>query len=166
MRTRTWWTPAGGALALTLLAGCMQGPGAGAAPGGAWGMGPGMMRGGGPGMMMGHGPGGGPGAMWGLERLDLSADQRARIAQIQDEAWRQHEGWMTAMHAQDGPMARVMGGTSLDDAAAREAYRQMSALHQQMFEAHLQTRRRILEVLTPAQREQLGRAWDGPRGPR
>ncbi len=133
--------------------------------GGMGGMGPG------PGMGMGMmgagpawGPGGmgmmaGPGTLWGLERLDLSAEQRTRIAQIQDEARRQHQAMMQAMHAQGGPMAQVMGGTALDDEAARQAYARMADVHRQMFDAHLQTRRRILEVLTPAQREQLGRAW-------
>lgn len=129
-------------------AGTMMGAGMG--PGGA-----GMMMGG-PGMMMG-----GPGAMWGLERLDLSADQRTRIARIQDETHAQMQAFQQAMHAQDGPMAGVMGSTALDDAAARQAYATMSAVHKQMFDLHLQARRRILEVLTPAQREQLGRAW-GP----
>lgn len=171
------------AAALLALAGCMGPQGRAAGPGdgpGMMGQGPGMMgygpgamggpgRGmtmGGAGMMMG-GPGMmmGGGTMWGLERLDLSAEQRARIAQIQDEARRQQLAWMEAMHAQDGPMGRVMGSTSLDDAEARQAYAQMSALHQQMFDAHLQTRKRILEVLTPAQRAELERTWRGP-GPR
>lgn len=165
----TWaaWIAAG---TLAALAGCTHpyGPGPGPGPGAGYGagpMGPAMM-GYGPGPMGGPGHGmmgGGPGAMWGLERLDLSAEQRARIAQIQDDARRQQLAWMEAMHAQDGPMGRVMGSTTLDDAEARQAYAQMSALHQQMFDAQLQTRRRILEVLTPAQREQLERSWRGPR---
>lgn len=162
------------AMALLGLAGCMGPQASAAGPGygpgmmgqgtGMMGHGPGAMGGPGRGMMMG-GPGMmmGGGGMWGLERLDLSAEQRARIAQIQDEARRQQQAWMEAMHAQDGPMGRVMGSTSLDDAEARQAYAQMSALHQQMFDAHLQTRRRILEVLTPAQRAELERTWRGPR---
>jgi len=138
-----------------------MGPGPGAGPG-YWGMGPGMMGGDygpgmmgggyGPGMMMGH-----PGAMWGLERLDLSAEQRRQIAQIQEEAQRQHWEWMRAMHAQDGP--HWWGPP--DEQGERRSYEAMAALHKQMFEAHLQTRKRILEVLTPEQREQLGRGWRG-----
>jgi Spy/CpxP family protein refolding chaperone len=36
----------------------------------------------------------------------------------------------------------------------------MAVAHRQVFELHLQARNRILEVLTPEQRERLGR----PRG--
>jgi Spy/CpxP family protein refolding chaperone len=123
-------------------------------------MGPGMMGYGpmGPGMMMGA-----PGAMMGLERLDLSAEQRSRIAQIQDEAHEQHQVLMELMHAPDGPMTGMMGGDASDDAAARQAYETMSTLHKAMFEAHLETRRKILDLLTPVQREQLTRSWR--RGP-
>ena len=135
-----------------------------------WGGGPGTM-GGGP-AMMGSGPGGGmmggsygpgggygmgmgmmgsPGSMgWGLERLDLSADQRARIAAIHDELQQRHWASMQAMHAQGGPMSAWT-----DEAAQRQRFEQMSALHKQMLDAHLDARRRILEVLTPAQRQQL-----------
>lgn len=128
-------------------------------PGGmGWGSGPGMM-GGGPAMMgsgmMGGGYGmgmvGSPGAMfWGLERLDLSADQRSRIAAIQDEMHKRHWTSMQAMHAESSWM-----GAWADEGAQRQRFEQMSALHKQMFDAHLDTRRRILEVLTPAQRQQL-----------
>ncbi len=130
-------------------------------PGGmGWGSGPGMMGvGGGPAMMgngmMGGGYGmgmmGSPGPMfWGLERLDLSADQRSRIAAIQDELHERHWTSMQAMHAESSSM-----GAWADEGAQRQRFEQMSALHKQMFDAHLDTRRRILEVLTPAQRQQL-----------
>jgi len=153
-------TVTGLALAITLGA-CAQpygmgpgmgpgyGPGCGA--GGGWGMG--MMGGGcGPGAM-GH-----AGAMWGLERLDLTAEQRARIAQIQDEARQRHRELARAWHAEGGPRRGPF-----DDQAERRDYEAMAAHHKQMFEFHLQTRQRILEVLTPPQREQLGRAWQGAR---
>jgi Spy/CpxP family protein refolding chaperone len=109
-------------------------------------------------MMMGA-----PGAMMGLERLDLSTEQRQRIAQIQDEARQQHQAWAQAMHAPGGPMAGAMAGDPLDEAATRRAYESMSQMHKAMFESHLQTRQRILAVLTPEQRTQLGRAWGGGR---
>lgn len=127
-----------------------------------WGTGPGIM-GGGP-AMMGSGPSGGmmggsygmgmgmmgsPGTM-GLERHDLSADQRARIAAIHDELQQRHRASMQAMHAESGPMSAWT-----DEAAQRQRFGQMSAQHKQMFDAHLDARRRILEVLTPAQRQRL-----------
>jgi len=116
----------------------------------------GGMMGGGTGMGMmggGHGMGmmGSPGAMgWGLERLDLSADQRARIASIHDELHQRHWASMQAMHAESGPMAAWA-----DESAQRQRFEQMGALHKQMFDAKLEAQRRILEVLTPAQRQQL-----------
>lgn len=128
-----------------LQAGYGQGP---MVTGPGWHMGPGMM---GPGSAM-MGPGGammGPsGGIWGLERLDLSAQQRSQIARIQDDAMRQQQALMTQMQAQMGP------GT-WDDKEQRRHYDAMSALHKQMFEIHLATRQRLLEVLTAAQREQL-----------
>lgn len=159
MRARTIAIAAAAAL---LLGGCGYRGGMGSGPYGA-GPGPGMMGGQGPGVMgggygmgMGMGMMGSPGAMWwALDRLDLSADQRRRIAAIHDEMHRSHWSAMQALHAQGAPH----GGWG-DDAAERQRFEQMSALHKQMFDAHLEARRRILEVLTPAQRQQLtgGRA--------
>jgi Spy/CpxP family protein refolding chaperone len=147
--------------ALVLLLSACSHPGG---PGWGSGHGYGMREGGGP-MMMGAGPGSGSGygmgmgmgmmgsqgAMgWGLERLDLSADQRTRIAAIHDELHQRHWAQMQAMHAGSGPMAAWA-----DEATQRQRFEQMSALHKQMFDAQLDARRRILEVLTPAQRQQL-----------
>lgn len=129
------------------------GPGPGYGPG--WGMGPAMMGESGPyrGWGMGPGMGGdGPARLWGLERLDLSPEQRSKIAAIQDEAARRRWALMGEMHAQGG-----WGRGPMDDEGERRAYDAASALHKQMFELHLDARRRILEVLTPEQRTQLGR---------
>jgi len=84
----------------------------GAGPGG-WGggYGPGMMGGWGggygPGMM---GGGMGPGMMWGpgggaLADLDLSKEQRDKIAEIQGEVRRQHWAMMRGMQQQEWHMA-------------------------------------------------------------
>lgn len=131
--------------------GCAMGPGMMGGTGG-WGMGPGRM-GGGPGM----GPGmmGGPG--WGLGQLDLSAEQRARIDEIQADIGRRQWALMNAVHAQGGPMH----GGAWDEAGERRAYEAMSAVHKQMFELRLEAQKRVMEVLTPAQREQLSRGGAG-----
>ena len=63
---------------------------------------------------------------------------------------------MRGMHERGG-----MHGRMFDNAADRRSYEEMAALHKQMFEMHLQSRQRILDVLTPAQREQLGRGRPG-----
>lgn len=143
-------TIAGLGLALTLSA-CMHrgGPWPDQGSRGGAGYGPMMGEGRGPGMMGGESM-----AMWrDLERLDLSAEQRTQIAQIQEDLRRQHQAMMQGMHSQAGPH----GGWG-DEAGERQRYEQMSAVHQAMFESQLVARKRILDVLTPGQREQLGRS--------
>jgi Spy/CpxP family protein refolding chaperone len=158
------------------------GPGYGMGPGmmggyGPGGMGPGMMGGYGPGygmgpgMMGGYGPGGmGPGMMGGFGPgfgygVDLSDEQRAKISGIQQELAQKHWELMGRMHQQGGPMSQAFGPGPIDEKAARKAYESMAEAQKQMFELSLQSRKRIDAVLTPEQREQMGRGWRG-RGPR
>lgn len=124
------------------------GPGYGMGPGmmGGYGMGPGMMGGSGPGYLYG---------------LDLSDEQREKIADAQQELAGMHWDLMGRMHRQGGPMGRAFGPGPLDEKAARKAYDEMAAAQKQMFEASLQARKRIDAILTPEQREQLRL---GPRG--
>lgn len=161
------------ALALaTTVAAQPYGPGmmGGAGPGG-WGggYGPGMMGGGwgggyGPGMMGGWG-GMGPGMMmWGgggadgLADLDLSKEQRDRIAEIRNDVRRQHAAAMRGMQQQEWHMADAWRDDgSFDEQAARKAFDAMTAQRQAMFDLMLDARKRIDAVLTPAQREQLRR---------
>ncbi|MBI3156874.1 MAG: Spy/CpxP family protein refolding chaperone [Burkholderiales bacterium] len=162
--------------AAIMVAGCGHGPGGGYAPGAGPGRGHGpgwgpdscpMMAGagpmgGGPGPgMMGAGPGPGmpgmmgPGMLRGLQQLELSAEQRSRIEAIQDEARQQQRALMQSMHAQGGARGERRG--PFDSEADRRDFDAMAAQHRQRFELHLRTRERILELLTPEQREQLGR---------
>ena len=145
------------------------GPGYGMGPGmmggyGPGGMGPGMMGGYGqgygmgPGMMGGFGPGFGYG-------VDFSDEQRAKISAIQQELAQKHWEQMGSMHQQGGPMSQAFGPGPIDEKAARKAYEAMAEAQKQMFELSLQSRKRIDAVLTPEQREQMGRGWRG-RGPR
>lgn len=146
------------------------GPGFGMAPGmmggygPGYGMGPGMMGGYGqgygmgPGMMGGYGPGYGNG-------INLSDEQRAKISEIQQELAQKQWALMGQMHQQGGPMSQAFGPGPIDEQAARKAYEQMAEARKGMFELSLQTRKRIDAVLTPEQREQMGRGWRG-RGPR
>jgi Spy/CpxP family protein refolding chaperone len=137
-----------------------QGYGPGFGPG--YGTGPGMMggyggNGMGPGMMGGYGGYGyGP---------DLNAEQRAKISEIQQEFAQKHWELMGRMHQQGGPMYEAFGSGAVDEKAARKAYETMAEAQKQMFEASLQMRTKIDAVLTPEQREQMGRGWRG-RGPR
>lgn len=134
------------------------GPGYGMGPGmmGGYGMGPGMMGGYGmgPGMMGGYGPGYAYG-------IDLSPEQREKIAKIQQEFAKKQWGLMTSMHSPGGPMEQMHSG---DEKAARQAYEAMASAQKQMFEASLDMRKQIEAVLTPEQREQLQRNYRGRRG--
>jgi Spy/CpxP family protein refolding chaperone len=130
--------------------------------GGGYGMGPGMVG--------GYGPGGygmGPGMMGGgygteaLAGLDLSAEQRKQIAQIQEETAKARWQLMGTMHEQDYHMYGMMGMGSLDEAAARKAFDSMAATQKAMFELSLGARKRINDVLTPEQREKLRKYWSG-----
>ena len=134
------------------------GPGYGMGPGmmGPGAMGPGMM---GPGMM---GPGMGPGMMGGYGPyygLDLSSEQRAKIAAIQKEFARKHWDLMYRMHEAGWPMHEVYREGKFDEQAARKAFDAMSEARKQMFEAWLDAQKRMDAVLTADQRQKL-------RGPR
>ena len=100
----------------------------------------------------------GPGYGYGL---DLSAEQREKIGEIQQEFAQKHWGLMTSMHSPGGPMEQMFSG---DEKAARQAYDAMAAARKQMFEAQLDMRKQVEAVLTKEQREQLQRNYRGRRG--
>lgn len=138
----------------------MMGPGMGG-PGmmGPGMMGPGMM---GPGMagpgMMGQGMMGGYGS---YANASLTDEQRAKIAEIQQEVSHKHWDLMAKMHEQGYRMQELDVTGKSDDTAARNAYEAMSASHKQMFETMLDARKRINAVLTQEQREQMRRGGYG-----
>ena len=129
-----------------------------------------MDGGGGPGMMgsyEGHGPGGygrGPGAMggygggdyWGL---NLSAEQRKQIDQIQQETAKARWQLMGAMREQGYHMRGMYGPGALDEQEASKAFQAMTETRKAMFELSLGTRKRIEAVLTKEQLEQLRSKW-------
>lgn len=142
------------------------GPGYGMGPGmmggygygsGGYGMGPGMMGG------YGYGPGGygmGPGMMWGYgpggyNPLKLSDEQRAKIADIQNDVSRKQWALMSSMHE----LRFSRRAEAPSDAEARKLYQASADLRKQMFENSLDARKRIDTVLTKEQREQLRRGW-------
>ena len=144
--------------------GVMNGYGYGPGPG--WG---GMMDGyGRHGMMDGygresgwHGMMGGPQMGVGPDywSLKLSDEQRDKILAIERAASSKRWELMGRMREQGLRMHESEATGKLDDEALRKNYQAMSEVHKAMFEASLQTRKDILAVLTPEQREQLGRGW-------
>lgn len=93
------------------------------------------------------------GLMFGLESLGLSAEQRSRIDEIRNDARQRGLEILRSAQAPGGPPAAPP--LPLDEAVDRGAYDAMAAAHRQVFELHLEARKRILEVLTPEQRERL-----------
>jgi Spy/CpxP family protein refolding chaperone len=117
---------------------------------GTGGYGPGMMGGGYGGMMGGWGAGT---RNWGIQ--DLSAEQRTKIRDIQQNAWKKQWPLMQQMHSAEW----TAESGDLDSQSERQQYEAVSALHKQMFENRLETRKQIEAVLTPKQREQLKQNW-------
>ena len=139
--------------------GMMNGYGYG--PGAGYGMGPGMMGGYGPGA--GYGYGMGPGMMGGgfgaeaYAGLELTAEQRQKIAEIQQAAAKAQWQLMGTMHQQGYRMYGNGGPGAFDEAAARKSFEAMSEARKAMFELQIDTRKKVDAVLTPEQREQLRR---------
>lgn len=138
-----------------------------------YGMGPGMMNGYGPGASYGMGPGMmggpggyamGPGMMSGLggeayAGLDLSAEQRGKIAEIQQATAKAQWQLMGTMHEQGYRMYGNAGPGAFDEAAARKSFDAMSESRKAMFEMQIDARKKIDAILTPQQREQVRRYW-------
>ena len=132
-----------------------------------YGMGPGMMGGYGsgygmgPGMMgYGSGYGMGPGMMDGYASradLNLTAEQRSKIAKIQNDVRRKHWDLMGKMQDEQAQMNEQYYSDQRDDAPLSKSYRNMSELRQQMFDLSLSARRQIDAVLTQEQRDKLKR---------
>lgn len=149
----------------------MMGPGGpmmggpGASPRGVYGpwqgMGGGTMGG------CGYGPGMGFGGMMGggmmgvagpaLAALGLDEAQRNEVVKIGDELRKKR--WAVAGQMQD-EMARIRDAAwsgKRDRASILAAHKRMSELGQQQLESSLDAAERIDKVLTPEQRQQLGR---------
>jgi len=119
----------------------------------------------GPGMMGGWGGGYGPGMMggwggWGgsaFADLDLSKEQRDKIAEIQGDVRRRHWAAMRSMQQQDWNLADAWRDGSFDEQAARKAFDAMATQRKAMFDLMIDAQKRIDALLTPAQRERLKR---------
>jgi Spy/CpxP family protein refolding chaperone len=129
-----------------------------------YGMGPGMMGGYGMGRGMmggqGSGYGMGPGMMDGYASsadLNLTAEQRSKIAKIRNDVRRKHWDLMGKMQDEQAQMNEQYNNDQRDDAPLSKSYREMSELRQQMFDLSLSARRQIDAVLTQEQRDKLKR---------
>jgi len=102
----------------------------------------------------------GPGMMGGSglrSDLNLSADQRSKIAKIQNDLRRQHWALMGKMLDEQAQMGEQYSSDNPDDAMLKKTYRNMSDLRHQMFDLSLDARKQIEAVLTKEQREKQKR---------
>jgi len=133
--------------------GMMGGYGPGYGQGRGYNMGPGMMGG------YGQGYGMGPGMMgdYGPQsNVNLSAEQRGKIAKIQNEARRKQWELMGKMEDEQAQMNEQYYSDNRDDAALSKDYRKMSELRHQMFDLSLSTQKQTDAVLT---KEQHAKTW-------
>ena len=163
-------------VAASPLAGAQQGSGSpgmmgyGMGPGmmGGYGMGPGMimgrgMMGGwriGPDMMGSYGMGSGMMGMCGmgygmLQQLQVTPDQRNRLAAIQDDAGRR--GSELGARIRDGyfKLRDLMAVAPQDKSAVLAEYQKIQDIQLQSFQLHMEAHQKISDVLTPEQRQQL-----------
>lgn len=148
---------------LLAVAGCAQPHRAGMGMG-RGGHGMGMMAGGGwDGGCRDAGDGMGQGVMGhrGLAGLDLTGEQRAKIAEIRMELSRKQGALMGQMHGSGAHPSEDCLDGQFDEQAARKRHEAMAGLRQQMFENRLEARKRMDSVLTPQQREQRDRPAGG-----
>jgi Spy/CpxP family protein refolding chaperone len=143
--------------------GGMMGPGMMGGQGGM-GMGPGMS--GGMGMMGGMGMGMGPFAM-----LDLTDEQRTKIAKIQEDVRKRHWNTQGKILDEQARLSELYAAEKPDSKQVGQAYSNMAKLQQEVIEANVQAQNQMLDVLTKEQREQLSQmrrgVWgQGPMGGR
>jgi Spy/CpxP family protein refolding chaperone len=122
---------------------------------GGYGMGPGMMYGQGSGYGMGSGMIGGYGSRADLQDLHLTAEQRSRIAKIQNDVRRKHWDLMGKLQDEQSQMNEQYNADPRDDVALSRSHRKMSELRQQMFDFSLAAQKQMDTVLTAEQREKM-----------
>ena len=131
----------------------MMGGGYGAGYGAGYGMGPGMMGGG---YGAGYGMGSGLAGYGSRADLKLTAEQRGKIAKIENDVRRKHWELMGKIQDEQSQMSERDLSDPSSDAALSKGYRNISELRHQMFDLSLSARRQIDSVLTKEQREKLG----------
>jgi Spy/CpxP family protein refolding chaperone len=149
-----------------------MGPGMMGGYGGGYGMGPGMMGGYGSGYgmgpgMMGGGYGGmggygmGPGMMggWAPGYLDLTEEQQAKVAKIQDETRKKHWELAGKINDEQARLRELYAAPKTDEAAISKTYKNIGQLQQQMYESSVDAQKRMDAILTPDQREKMRHYW-------
>jgi Spy/CpxP family protein refolding chaperone len=127
---------------------------------------PGMMGGyGNPGMMGGYGgPGYGPG--WGgggaVSALDLTDDQRTKLAALREKARVRNWDTMGKVHAEQYRLREMLRADTVNANTVADQQQKVDELHRQMLKSRLEARNEMVAVLTPEQRKrlrELGSSW-------
>lgn len=126
------------------------------------GMGPGMMEGCGPGYGMGPGMMGGYSPGHGMEHgygafrgLNLSDDQKSRIAKIRKAARTKHLTLMNEMMDAQDKIQELYDAEKQDSAAINKQYKVIEDLRRQMVDSSVETHNQISDILTKEQRDKL-----------
>jgi Spy/CpxP family protein refolding chaperone len=104
-------------------------------------------------MMGGYGPGYRAG--WGLSQLDLSSDQREKIAQIQEDARERNWTTMGQLRTEAFRLRGLYRAEKPDPDAVAEQQKKIDDLRRQLTKAAVETHNQVQSVLTKEQREQL-----------
>jgi Spy/CpxP family protein refolding chaperone len=118
---------------------------------GGYGYGPGMMGGYGPGM--GGGYGRGPGGE--LAGLDLTSEQRDKIAAIQEEHRQKNWNAMGQLRSEQFKLGQMYNADKVDSNAVAEQQKKVDELRRQLLKSRLDARNQVAAILTPEQRKHL-----------
>ena len=160
-RTKLTAMAAVAVLAAAIGSSAVAQPRPGYGPGQGYGYGPGMMGGNSPGdgygrgMMGGYGPGWGHGGGAGLASLNLTDEQREKIAKIQEDNRSKNWNTMGQMRGEMFKLRQMYFGDKLDSNAISEQQRKVDELRRQMLKAQIETRNQVAAILTPEQRQQF-----------
>jgi len=127
---------------------------------GGYGMGPGMMGGYCPGCGMGPGTMG-PGMMGApYGGVELTDEQNAKFAAVQEEFSRRQWDLMNQMQDEQFKLQQLYTAPNRDNAAINEAFRKLTQLRRQMWDNMADARKKTDAVLTKEQRDAT-RRWSG-----
>jgi periplasmic protein CpxP/Spy len=97
------------------------------------------------------------------EQLNLSADQKAQIKQIRDQAKSDSQSLRQQMRTAFEKQQSLMAGNASDD-QIRQQHREVQALRQQAADRRFDTMLKIRQILTPEQRAKAAQMRKEHRG--
>jgi Spy/CpxP family protein refolding chaperone len=105
-------------------------------------------------MMGGYGPGWGRGGA-GLAGLNLTDEQREKIAKIQEENISKNWSTMGQIRSEAFKLHQLYYSDKVDPNAVAEQQRKVDELRRQMLKTRVEARNQVAGVLTPEQRQQF-----------